>query len=73
MLRELPQLGPALYLIACENDRTVPPTEARRVHRLLPKSRLIPVPGLGHLGHEEDPGLFAKLIFQIADEAVEVT
>lgn len=70
MLRELPRLVPKLYLIACENDRTVPPTEARRVHRLMPQSQLIPVPGHGHLGHEEEPDRFARLILQIADASV---
>ncbi len=60
--RQLQRLAPALYLIACENDRTVSPNEARRVHRLLPDSQLIMVPGLGHLGHEEAPERFASLI-----------
>jgi len=62
LARQLPALNPPLFLVACENDRTVPPTEARRVHRLLPGSELTTLPGLGHLGHEEDPERFAELI-----------
>jgi len=65
--RQLHRIAPRLYLIACENDRTVPPGEARRLHRLLPESHLVALPGLGHLGHEERPERFAQLIFEIAD------
>jgi magnesium chelatase accessory protein len=65
--RQLHRIAPLLYLIACENDRTVPPSEARRLHRLLPESHLVALPGLGHLGHEERPERFAQLICEIAD------
>jgi len=65
--RQLHRIAPRLHLIACENDRTVPPGEARRLHRLLPESHLVALPGLGHLGHEERPERFAQLIFEIAD------
>jgi magnesium chelatase accessory protein len=64
--RRLQRLSPTLYLIACDNDRTVPPTEARRLHRQLPASRLTVLPRLGHLGHEEDPERFAELLDGIA-------
>ncbi len=67
--RELPRLETPLHLVACENDRTVPPAEAQRVARHLPTARVRRIPGLGHLGHEEDPGLFADLIESIASDA----
>jgi magnesium chelatase accessory protein len=67
--RQLRKIAPLLYLIVCDNDRTVSPTEGRRLHRLLPGSRLIALPGLGHLGHEEAPERFAERIFAIADTA----
>jgi magnesium chelatase accessory protein len=63
---ELHRIAPLLYLVACENDRTVPASEARRLHRLLPDSHLVRVPDLGHLGHEEEPRRFAELILDIA-------
>lgn len=66
LARELFRIAPLLYLVACENDRTIPASETRRLHRLLPDSHLIPVPGLGHLGHEEAPALFADLVQGIA-------
>ena len=63
--RQLALLQPELYLVTCGNDRTLPPSEGRRVHRKLPGSQLIELPGLGHLGHEEDPARFAELIGDI--------
>lgn len=66
--RELAHLPCPLYLVSCENDHAVPPTEARRVLALLPEARLQSIPGLGHLGHEEDPQRFASLIRSIARE-----
>jgi magnesium chelatase accessory protein len=66
LARQLHRLAPALYLVACQNDRTVSPNEARRVVRQLPDSHLIVVPGLGHLGHEENPQRFADLIEGVA-------
>jgi magnesium chelatase accessory protein len=70
LARELPALHPPLFLVACENDHTVPLTEARRVHRLLPDSELMTIPGLGHLGHEEAPVQFAELIQVIGERMV---
>jgi magnesium chelatase accessory protein len=67
LAKQLPALRPRLFLLACENDHTVPLTEARRVHRLLPDSELITIPALGHLGHEEEPVQFADLILAIGD------
>jgi magnesium chelatase accessory protein len=44
------------------NDKAVPPSQANRVHRMLPKSTLITLPGLGHLAHEEQPQAVATLL-----------
>lgn len=68
LARELARLPCPLYLIACDNDRAVPPSEARRVLALLPDARLRRIRGLGHVGHEEDPELFATLIRSISAE-----
>ncbi len=67
--RDLPRLKIPLVLVAAANDRTVPPGEAQRVRRLVPGARLLSVPGLGHLAHEEDPAAFAGLIRAAATEA----
>lgn len=64
LMRELPQLEPKLVLIGFAEDRTVPPTEAERVKRLLPHARLLLLPGLGHLGHEERPQQVLEVILR---------
>ncbi len=51
-----------LVLIACSSDQTVSPRISDQVNGLIPGSQLIRVPALGHLGHEENPELFAQLI-----------
>ncbi|HKK22938.1 MAG TPA: alpha/beta fold hydrolase BchO [Pseudohaliea sp.] len=65
----LPQLAMPLHLVACQNDRAVPPAQARSLLGRVPGAVLHPLPGLGHLGHEENPQLFADLIMGIAHEA----
>jgi len=67
--RMLPRLEAPLHLVACENDRTVPPAEANRVARHLPTAGVRRIPRLGHLGHEENPELFTDLIETIATSA----
>jgi len=62
MIDDLPRLVPRLLLVAFTNDKTVPPAEAERVHRLIPSARLCTVGGLGHLADEEDAALVAEII-----------
>ncbi len=50
----LSRLSPAPLLLAGLNDTTVPPIESSRVAARIPGARLIELPGLGHLAHEED-------------------
>lgn len=66
--RDLPRLAVPLVLIATGNDRTVPPAESGRVSRLVPGSRLVELPGLGHLAHEERPETFARMIAESAQQ-----
>lgn len=68
LARDLPQLPMPLVLVVGTNDRTVRPSEARRVQALLPTARLVPMPGLGHLAHEEQPAAAAEVIRRIAAE-----
>lgn len=60
--RELPALKTSLTLVVGQNDRTVPPSESQRVCTLLPSAKLVSLPGLGHLAHEERPKEIATLI-----------
>lgn len=68
MERDLPRLKTPLYLVAAGNDHTVPPEHARRVQALVPGAKLIPLPGLGHLAHEERPQDVADLVLRVAQE-----
>ncbi len=38
-----------------ENDRMVPPEHGPQFAALIPSARLVSLPGLGHIPHEEDP------------------
>jgi magnesium chelatase accessory protein len=62
LARALPRLACPLTLIVGENDRTIPAADAQRVKAILPSARLVMLPGLGHLAHEEDPHAVAALI-----------
>jgi len=61
-VRDLPRLATPLTLVSALGDRTIRPDTARRVREKLPAARLVEWPGLGHLAHEENPQLLAKLI-----------
>jgi magnesium chelatase accessory protein len=67
LARDLPRLQTPLTLVVGSNDRTVRPAEARRVQALLPDAALVPLPGLGHLAHEERPQAIADLVSRLAE------
>lgn len=60
--RELPDLKVPLLLLAAENDTAVAPEQADRISHLVPNSRVVRLPGLGHLAHEENAARVAELI-----------
>ena len=62
MQRDIGRLAQPLTLVVGDNDRTIPPSEGARVKALLPGAKLIKLPGLGHLAHEEQPAETAALI-----------
>jgi magnesium chelatase accessory protein len=59
--RDLPRLKVPLVAVASLGDRAVPPMEADRLAARVPGSRVIKLPRLGHLAHEEDPAGFVRL------------
>lgn len=70
--RALPGLATPLALVVGQNDRTVPPVQAREVLTRLrphPLTRVSSLPGLGHLAHEERPDLVDTLVCALAREA----
>ena len=64
LLRDLPRLGPALFLLVGSRDRAVPPMQARRIQAIQPAARIITLEGLGHLAHEEAPARVADLLLK---------
>jgi len=64
--RDLPKLQIPLVLVSADHDRAVVAEVARDVNALVPKSRIIPVRGYGHLAHEEAPAIFASIIRDVA-------
>jgi len=62
LLRDLPRLQVPLMLVIGENDLTISPDDAHLIGRLVPVSRTIRLPALGHLAHEEDPARIAGVI-----------
>lgn len=68
LLRDLPRLRPPLALVVGGSDRTIPPAQAERVRARLPSACVLPLPGLGHLAHEEDPGQVAALLIRLHED-----
>ena len=64
--RELSRFALPVALVVGENDRTVSPVEARRLHARLPAAELRSLPGLGHLAHEEAPRRIAAIVLEFA-------
>lgn len=62
LLEDLPRLTPALHLVVSEQDRTVPPMTSAEAARRQPRALLHRLPGLGHLAHEEAPGVVMELL-----------
>jgi magnesium chelatase accessory protein len=55
-------LRPRLTLAVGEVDRAVPPSDAREVAARVPGARVVVMPGLGHLAHEERPADAAAVV-----------
>lgn len=60
--RDLPGLETPLALLVGDRDRFIPPSEAKRVRRLVPHAEIATLGGLGHLAHEEQPDRIAAML-----------
>ncbi len=60
--RDLPRLTTPLVLVAADNDAAVAPADAEKVQGFQPAARIVRLPKLGHLAHEEAPETVAELI-----------
>lgn len=68
LLPDLPHLKTPLFLVTGTRDRTIPPSDSERVRKILPRTEVIPMEGLGHLGHEEAPELTVEILERIASQ-----
>jgi magnesium chelatase accessory protein len=64
--RDLPALRAPLTLIAAANDKAIAPFDADRVRSILPATTVVPLEGLGHLAHEEEPARVADIVIDVA-------
>ncbi|MEL6511430.1 MAG: alpha/beta fold hydrolase BchO [Pseudomonadota bacterium] len=62
VLARLPETINKSLLIVGENDRAVPPITSESAAAKLPNAKVMRLPELGHLAHEEAPETFAPLI-----------
>ena len=60
--RDLSWLATPLLLLHGDNDAAIPIASARRASGLVADGRLIALPGLGHMAHEERPQAVARHI-----------
>jgi magnesium chelatase accessory protein len=68
--RDLPRLAIPLLLIHGEADAAIALASARTAGATVANGRLVPLPGLGHLAHEEQPQTVATLITEFVAEVV---
>jgi magnesium chelatase accessory protein len=66
---DLSRLSVPLTLLHGERDAAVPVSTSRTVARRVAGARLVVLPGLGHLAHEERPELFVGQLLQAAAAA----
>jgi len=62
--RDLPTLSTPIVLVVGLGDRTVDPRQAERTALLVRNARVVRLPQLGHLAHEEAPQLMSDLILE---------
>ena len=60
--QDLKNLPIPMTLVFASGDRTIAPARAAEAAKLVPRSSLVEIKGLGHLAHEEDPPGAAAII-----------
>lgn len=60
--QDLRNLPCPLYLVRASGDRTISPRDSERAASLCRQAKIITLTGVGHLAHEENPGLAAEII-----------
>lgn len=64
--RDIPLLAPHLLLLHGDQDKAVPSAVAKDVASRVPSGEAVLLQQLGHLAHEESPGVVADLLLEAA-------
>lgn len=67
--RALPRIGTPTLFLHGERDGAVPLRVAERAAGLMPEASLVPLPGVGHIAHEEVPDRVAEEIARFSATA----
>lgn len=62
LIADLPEITTRTFLIAGTADKAVPPEVSERAAKSMPNAIYLPLPGMGHLAHEEQPAMVCRLI-----------
>jgi magnesium chelatase accessory protein len=62
----LAQLAAPVLLVNCERDSAIPKHAILDAAALIPGCEITDLPGVGHLGHEENPHIAADIVIQFA-------
>lgn len=65
LIKDLPSVPAGTVFFVGENDHTVPPSVSEKAAAEMPHAKVIHLPGLGHLAHEEAPHEIAQRIRDI--------
>ena len=68
--RDLPRLRTRMLLVHGDRDAAIPLSSVRQAARVVDGARLVILPGLGHLAHEERPALAAGAITAFLEETL---
>ncbi|MEL7049026.1 MAG: alpha/beta fold hydrolase BchO [Pseudomonadota bacterium] len=69
LVSDMPRLSTPLVLVAALKDRTIDPGVATATARLSSQARVVDVPSLGHLAHEEAPEVIVRVILEAWQKA----
>lgn len=67
LLRDLPRITAPTLLITGDRDRAVAPSVSEAAAVRMPAAQVLPLTGLGHLAHEEDPERLARTMAPFLD------
>ncbi len=66
LARDMSRLETLLVLVAAANDKAIRPADADRAAKIVKRTEVVHLTGLGHLAHEENPAAIAGLIARVA-------